>query len=158
MAFTHSIFMICLLLHSMIIVALSIPEDPPSLHAAAASFSNLDFGSFDWHVKPDIVCNAAAVGYGGTDLNLGSCRDAYWNFEEHRADNLTIGQRNHLRSYDLNLPYRVISSEFSCPKEVCAYLDLRRWRLRHRHCQEYCRAVSYSNRIGTSSCGFHAFE
>lgn len=136
MAITHSIVAICLLTHSTITIALTIPQDSPGLHTGAASFPDLDFGSFGWHMKPDILCNAALVGYGGTDLSLRSCRDAYWSLEEHSAYNLTIGPRSHLRGYDLNLPYRVISSESVFLKEVCAYLDLRRWRLRHRHCQE----------------------
>ena len=156
MVITYCVVVVSLLLYSTTTIALDIPQDSPSLHAGATSFPDLDFASFDWHMKPDIVCNAAEVGYGGTDLSRRSCTDAYWNFEEHRADNLTIGPRNYLRSYDLTLPYRVISGEFLRPKEVRAYLNLRRWRLCHRHCQEQCRAISYSNGFGTSSRGLQS--
>ena len=73
MSFSYCCTLISLLSCAPISFALNIPQRSTSLAAENASFLELDLDSLPEDGKitdPEIICNAAEVGYGGNDLDL----------------------------------------------------------------------------------------
>ena len=58
---------------------------------------------------PEIICDAVEYGYGGHDLNIESCMDAYFTFADYHDGNLAIGDRTVRQHHDIGLPFRLIS-------------------------------------------------
>ena len=70
---------------------------------------------------PEIICDAAEYGYGGHDLDIRSCMDAYFTFPDYPDGSLAIGDRALRQNLDIGLPFRLISGMFC--RGHCSQVD-----------------------------------
>lgn len=96
------------------------------LDAGNRSSLPIDSGSFTMneHSPPEIICDAVEYGYGGRDLDVKSCMDAYFTFADFPDGDLAIGERGQHHTLDIALPFRLISGKYHhgrCSQMDCLY-------------------------------------
>ena len=102
-----------LLYFATVSLSLSIPQDS-RLNTGNGSSLQIDSGSFPMsgNSPHEIICDAVEYGYGGHDLDMKSCMDAYLTFADYPIGDLAIGARGVHRNLDIGLPFRLISGRF----------------------------------------------